>query len=206
MGRIEGLPCLDCRTEEDALRAKGSRHEHRQRPGRWPVVSRSLSKCKATGEHGTFSKAELDSLFDLATLGIGRLWLAEPRAGAARGVMLSAHSPLATSGVRQKWDPLHRYRSAWPRTMPTVAGCARCCSSMLRTLAAGLRLLSLSEQAYMKPRSKMAVTARATPTRKAPTCRRAHRPGSLADDSGLFVTALSGASERPLGTLRGRAG
>lgn len=84
VGRIDGVPCLDLPYEEDA-RAEVDMNIVMARPlaGGEP----QFVEVQGTGEHGTFSKAELDSLLDLATLGIGRLMglqsEALARAGAA---------------------------------------------------------------------------------------------------------------------------
>ncbi len=77
VGRIEGLPCLDLPYEEDA-RAEVDMNIVMARPlaGGEP----QFVEVQGTGEHGTFSKAELDSLLDLATLGIGRLMALQSRA------------------------------------------------------------------------------------------------------------------------------
>ncbi len=70
VGRIDGLPCLDLPYEEDA-RAEVDMNIVMAKPltGGEP----QFVEVQGTGEHGTFSKRELDALLDLATLGIGRL-------------------------------------------------------------------------------------------------------------------------------------
>ena len=143
-------------------------------------------EVQGTGEHGTFARAELDALLDLATGGITR----------ARRARSSARSGVARPVPRRE----------------TRGGCAtrceRSCSRRgasgkrdeLRAIfaAAGIAVASLDDSGSrrMRPRTSSRCTRRSRRTRAR---RRAGSPRGcpgravIADDSGLEVDALDGA-------------
>jgi ribonuclease PH len=84
VGRIDGVPCLDLPYEEDA-RAEVDMNIVMAQP--LSGGSPQFVEVQGTGEHGTFSKSELDSLLDLATLGVGRLMTLQSQALSRAGAV-----------------------------------------------------------------------------------------------------------------------
>jgi len=72
VGRIDGVPCLDLPYEEDA-RAEVDMNIVMARPLAQPASEPQFVEVQGTGEHGTFSKVELDRLLSLAAIGIEQL-------------------------------------------------------------------------------------------------------------------------------------
>ena len=72
VGVVDGSPRLDLDYEED-VRAAVDMNVVMSSEGRFVEV-------QGTGEHGTFDRAELDALLDLAVKGLGQLDLAQQRA------------------------------------------------------------------------------------------------------------------------------
>lgn len=107
--------------------------------------------------------------------------------------MLSAHSPLATSGVRQVGSAAPLSICLATHNAHKVAELRSLLQQHAPTLAAGLRLLSLSELGVHEAAVEDGSDCPSNAYKKARHA--AERTGlwSLADDSGLFVTALSGA-------------
>ncbi len=73
VGRIDGQPCLDLPYEEDA-RAEVDMNIVMAQPLAPAGSEAQFVEVQGTGEHGTFSKSELDRLLSLASTGIGQLF------------------------------------------------------------------------------------------------------------------------------------
>jgi ribonuclease PH len=93
VGRIDGQPCLDLPYEEDAraeidMNIVMARPQIRVEAGAGASAGAEAEaqfvEVQGTGEHGTFSKGELDRLLSLATLGIEQLFSLQAEA-IARG-------------------------------------------------------------------------------------------------------------------------
>ena len=80
VGIVSGSPCLDLPYEEDS-RAEVDMNVVMAQPG--PGGAPAFVEVQGTGEHGTFSRAQLDELLGLAEGGIGTLFALQQAALAA---------------------------------------------------------------------------------------------------------------------------
>ena len=108
-----------CRGRRGAARPRLSRGPRRRRrcQRRHAAIRSSFVEVQGTGEHGTFSRAQLDRLLDLAGAGISRA-VRRPAAGARLVKLLAA---TRSAGKQREIQPRAGARGASRSSSPTMS-------------------------------------------------------------------------------------